>query len=80
MKIINNIIRIILILIHLIFIVYLIKLNILPNIYLGIIIGVILMFDIISCLLISKGKIRPIIGIYNINNYKCFIMYRHILY
>lgn len=61
-KITNNIIRIIALIIHLIFIVYLIKLNILPNIYLGIIIGVILMFDIISCLLISKGKIRPIIG------------------
>ncbi len=62
MKIINNIIRTILIIIHLIFIIYLIKLNIIPTLYLAIIIAVILTLDIISWILISKGKIKLIIG------------------
>lgn len=62
MKIINNIIRTILIIIHLIFIIYLIKLNVLPTLYLAIIIVVILTLDIISWILISKGKIKLIIG------------------
>ena len=61
-KIINNIIRTILIIIHLIFIIYLIKLNVLPTLYLAIIIFVILILDIISWILISKGKIKLIIG------------------
>ena len=61
-KIINNIIRTILIIIHLIFIIYLIKLNVLPTLYLAIIIVVILTLDIISWILISKGKIKLIIG------------------
>lgn len=61
-KIINNIIRTILIIIHLIFIIYLIKLNIIPTLYLAIIIVVILTLDIISWILISKGKIKLIIG------------------
>ena len=61
-KIINNIIRVIAFIIHLIFIIYLIKLNILPTLYLSIIIGVILVIDVISWILISKGKIKLIIG------------------
>lgn len=61
-KITNNIIRIIALLIHLIFIIYLIKLNVLPTLYLAIIIAVILILDIISWVLISKGKIKLIIG------------------
>ena len=61
-KITNNIIRIIALLIHLIFIIYLIKLNVLPTLYLAIIIAVILILDIISWFLISKGKIKLIIG------------------
>ena len=61
-KITNNIIRIIALLIHLIFIIYLIELNVLPTLYLAIIIFVILILDIISWVLISKGKIKLIIG------------------
>ena len=61
-KIINNIIRVIAFIIHLIFIIYLIKLNILPTLYLSIIIGVILVIDVISWILISKEKIKLIIG------------------
>ena len=61
-KITNNIIRIIALIIHLIFIIYLIKLNVLPTLYLAIIIAVILILDIISWFLISKGKIKLIIG------------------
>lgn len=61
-KIINNVIKTILIIIHLIFIIYLIKLNIIPTLYLAIIIVVILTLDIISWILISKGKIKLIIG------------------
>ena len=61
-KITNNIIRIIALIIHLIFIIYLIKLNVLPTLYLAIIIFVILILDIISWVLISKGKIKLIIG------------------
>ena len=62
MKIINNIIRIILILIHLIFIVYLIKINIIPTLYLSVIIGIIIILDVISWFLLSRGKICLIIG------------------
>ena len=77
-KIINNIIRVVAFIIHLIFIIYLIKLNVLPILYLSIIIGVIVIIDVISWILISKGKIKLIIGyvlLFIISIISCFGIY-----
>lgn len=77
-KIINNIIRVVAFITHLIFIIYLIKLNVLPILYLSIIIGVIVMIDVISWILISKGKIKLIIGyvlLFIISIISCFGIY-----
>ena len=55
-KIINNIIKILTLLINIVFIYYLIKLNVIPALYLVIIIGIIVVFDVISLILLSKER------------------------
>ena len=61
-KIINNIIEILMLLINIVFVYYLIKLNIIPTLYLVIIIGIIAILNIISWILLSKGKVALIFG------------------
>ena len=61
-KIINNIIEILMLLINIVFVYYLIKLNIVPTLYLVIIIGIIVILNIASWILLSKGKIALIFG------------------
>ncbi len=61
-KIINNIIKILVLIINIIFIYYLIKINIIPTLYLSVIIGIIIILDVISWFLLSRGKICLIIG------------------
>ena len=61
-KIINNIIEILMLLINIVFVYYLIKLNIVPTLYLIIIIGIIVIINVISWILLSKGKVALIFG------------------
>ncbi len=61
-KIINNIIEILMLLINIVFIYYLIKLNIIPMLYLIIIIGIIVIFNIISWILLLKKNVTLIFG------------------
>ena len=61
-KIINNIIEILMLLINIVFVYYLIKLNIIPTLYLIIIIGIIVIINVISWILLSKGKVALIFG------------------
>lgn len=56
-KIINNIIEILMLLINIVFVYYLIKLNIIPTLYLVIIIGIIAILNIVSWILLSKEKL-----------------------
>lgn len=59
-KTINNIIEILMLLINIVFVYYLIKLNIIPTLYLIIIIGIIVIINVISWILLSKGKVALI--------------------
>ena len=61
-KIINNIIEILMLLINIVFVYYLIKLNIIPMLYLIIIIGIIVIFNIISWILLLKKNVTLIFG------------------
>lgn len=61
-KIINNVCEIFTLIINIVFIYYLIKLNIIPTLYLIIIIGIIVILNIVSWILLSKGKVALIFG------------------
>ena len=61
-KIINNVCEIFTLIINIVFIYYLIKLNIIPMLYLIIIIGIIVIFNIISWILLLKRNVTLIFG------------------
>ena len=61
-KVINNFIEVFLFMINIVFIYCLIKINVIPTVYLIIIIGLIVVFDVISRFLLSKGKIGLTLG------------------
>lgn len=61
-KIINNVCEIFTLIINIVFIYYLIKLNIIPMLYLIIIIGIIVIFNIISWILLLKKNVTLIFG------------------
>ena len=61
-KIINNVCEIFTLIINIVFIYYLIKLNIIPTLYLVIIIGIIVIINIVSWILLLKRKVALIFG------------------